>query len=297
MTKKHRNLLVDLSNVANTVRHGKLKHPKTRRQKERFAKEYIFKETLKNIMYTASHLRVDAIVVCCESRNVWRKDIFPEYKQNHSDDEDLYKEDKFAAMDELADFFRDYTSVKVLKAFRSEADDIIGVWCQESEGVENIIMSTDKDFIQLISYNTKLYNFHHKSREFRESENPELDLFVKVVRGDKNDNIRSAYPRVQKKRLERAYDSDYEMLQLLEERLPDGTKVGDKIDFNMKLIDLYAQPDEIREAIRREIRNTKTAKYSNIKVMQYFTNNNLEAFFDMLEQFGRVLKKEPIWRA
>lgn len=293
--RKQRNLVVDLSNVVHTTRHGRLKTPKSRRHKEKYAKEFIFKEALTSIMFNASKLKVDSIVITCEAKNVWRKDIYPEYKGNH-DEDDIYKQETLDAMNELADFFRDYTSCLVLKTARCEGDDIIGRWCLTSKGVENIILSTDKDFIQLISEDTKLYNYQKKSRGFRESDDPEYDLFVKVIRGDAGDNIRSAYPRVRETRLQKAWENEYDMLQLLEEKTPDDKKVADLIDFNYELIDLSLQPDYIIDSIIDDIKNTPVSKYNDINVMQYFSQNNMKEFADMLEKYNRILKTKPVWR-
>lgn len=288
------NLLVDVNNFVFSMRHAKIKNPTSSRKKEKNVTEFLFRECVNSILRHSKELRVDAIVLCCDSQNVWRKKIYPEYKANHDDsDEDIYYKDVIAAADMLCEFMRSYTAAYVIAHPHSEADDVIAVWCQESSGVKNVIMSTDRDFIQLINENTLLYT--PTKGEFRTTEDAGYDLFVKCIRGDKGDNIRSAFPRVREDKLKAAWNDDLSMLNLLETIRPDGIKVGDALSHNIALIDLTQQPDDIRRGIIRTINTAKSATYNNFKAMRYFGEIGLKDSVDILDHREKVFKKEPVF--
>jgi len=285
-----KNLIVDLNNLAFVTRFSKVPTPPSKRRKDEYASRLIFFEMLSTVAYTAHTNRCDAIVVACDSKNVWRRDIYDIYKASSETSEDVYYRETLEAADMFKTFMRENTSSLVLGADRCEADDIIGYWCLHSDGVENMILSTDKDFVQLINKNTTLYSV--TQREFRDSKNPDFDLFVKCMRGDKNDNIESALPRVRQTRLERAYTDDIELLNLLETVRKDGRKVYDVFELNRRLIDLSAQPAPIIESIKKAISETSTGRYSEAKTMRYLSDLGLKAKADILDGRSMNLTKE-----
>lgn len=95
----------------------------------------------------------------------------------------------------------------------------------------------------------------------------ELALFVKCVRGDSGDGIFSAYPGVRYKGsakrvgIEEAWEDRHQqgfawnnfMLQTWDKLMPDGSseqvRVIDEYNTNKMMIDLTAQPDEVKELI------------------------------------------------
>lgn len=283
----HTNLIVDLNNLVFTTRFSKVKTPSSNRRKEDMVTELIFKDTLLSIVYFANTFKADGIVITCDSSNVWRKDIYPEYKANR-DHADVYYEETIAAAELTKKFFRECTNASVLEVPRAEADDIIAVICQESKDVENIIVSADKDFIQLIDDNTRLYS--PAQGIWRESEDAGYELFLKCIRGDSNDNIKSAFPRVWEKKVRAAWDDDYNMMNLMETVRKDGLKVGDEFEKNRNLIDLTMQPDYIRQDILRVIKTPCQRKFGELKIMKFLSDHNLKAFCDMLQFKERPLQ-------
>lgn len=293
----HTNLVVDVNNNIFSMRHAKIKPVSSVRKKEKFVKELLFIETLKSIMTHTKKLKADAIVLMRDSPNIWRKDIYQEYKANHTSSfDDLYYEEAIQAADMLCDFMEDYTGAKVFSLPRAEADDLIGIWCNNSTGVQNIIMSSDKDFIQLLSETTKLYS--QTQDMFRESDDPAYDLFVKCVRGDPGDNVRSAYPKVRETLLKKAWGDDLEMLNLVETVLKDGRKVYDSLSLNISLIDLTQQPSDIQKSAMAMFSSTaQKPPFSCIRAMRYFAENGLKERTDVLEINQRCLKNMPIFKS
>ena len=287
----HNNLIVDINNLVFSLRYAKLSQTK----KERFAKETLFKESLKTIINYSKKLKADSLVLCVDSPNVWRKDIYENYKANRIEAvEDIHYKDVIDASDLLLNFFSNFTASFVLKVPRAEADDIIAVWCQESEGVQNTILSTDTDFVQLLNDRTRLYS--HVQDKFRESEDPMYSLFVKCIRGDRNDFIRSAYPRIHETKLKKAWEDDIEMLNLLETIRPDGVKVGEAFSLNMNLIDLGMQPPQVRDLIVNKILNYTPMNFKQISAMRFFGENGLKDSVDILDVTSNILKNKPIFK-
>lgn len=289
-----RNLIVDSNNIAHIIRHAKVKTPKNLAHKETKVSEFIFKEMVDFILSFAKQNNINGIVIATEGKNIWRRDIYPEYKANRSPADDPYYENVKEAVGLLMEYFRDHTAAYVLNQPRAEADDIIAVWCQESSGVENVVLSSDKDFIQLINHRTFVYSPHVK--DWLSTDDPCYDLFVKCIRGDRGDNIRSAYPRVREKVLGEAWNDKYKMLNLLETTLKDDTIVNENLKFNMKLIDLSSQPEDIRTEIQNSIENYEPSKYSEADTLRFFGDLGFRDITKLIQYNDKPLKNSPVFK-
>jgi 5'-3' exonuclease len=285
------NLIIDTNNLVFITRYSKLGQPKSRRQKEKNAELLIFIETLKMIVSLASSFNADGLVVAKDSKGSWRKGLYPEYKGNSTSDEDFYYEETIYAANMIFDFLKEYTSAYCLEYPRTEADDIIAIWCQHTTE-ETTIISSDKDYIQLINEKTRLYSPTQKL--FRESDDVGYDLFLKCFRGDKSDNIKSAYPRIRETQIKKAWENDLELLNLLETVIGEN-KVGDIFQLNQNLMDLTLQPINIRQEVLNIIYDYKPNKYNHIKVLKFFKTNGLEKFSDLFDHKDKALKTCPIF--
>ena len=112
-----------------------------------------------------------------------------------------------------------------------EADDVIAYICNEEEG-KKIIISVDKDFLQLINKNVFIYdpikkqeynydNFYEKTGY----ESVDIWLKAKCLRGDKSDNVEGILSEAKIKKYftseltltldqQRQYDLNYELFKL-----------------------------------------------------------------------------------
>lgn len=290
--KLHTNLVVDLNNVAFTIRRSEFKDPKPNKRKEAFARESIFKEVVSAILRFANKHRVDAIAIMCDSPNTWRKDLYPEYKAKDYV-EDVYYDDTINAINLVKDFFKTCTNSRTYQVPKTEGDDLIAFMTLYSVGVNNLIMSSDTDFIQLLNERTTLYSLPQK--KFRTTEDAEYDLFFKCIRGDANDNIFSAYPRVREAVLKSAWSDPYEMKALMETVRKDGKKVGDVYKFNKSLIDLRLQPTYILQDILDEFDKPNESNFSEFKIIKFYADNFLKQFSNSLNQLYRPLKGEVVF--
>lgn len=262
------NLIVDLNNAVSVQRHGKLGRPKTRSSKERFAKETLFVNTLRSILHTARVTNSTQLVIVQDSRGLWRRELYPTYKVSEEVDkkEDFYQEDVIGATELLFEFFRDNTAAFAIDYPRAEGDDIIGVWCLYSE-TKNTIMSSDKDYIQLVSERNKLY--YPTGREYRTTDDASYDLFLKCIRGDRSDKIRSVWSGIRETRLIKAWEDPIEMVNLMESTTPTGEKFKDLYNLNRSVIDLKEIPIDLRDGILDEIDRYVPSVYREMKSIKW----------------------------
>lgn len=180
------------------------------------------------------NLGADRVVFCCDSFRYWRRDIYPDYKGTRTEHA-LKKLVKLALRQ-----YKDKHAKLCIEIEGCEGDDVIHACTKYLPG-NKIIVSSDKDFVQLMSDSVTL--FDPKTRTYRRRPGDvAFELFLKCIRGDRIDNIPSAFPRVQKKKLEKAFVCEKALQKILDTPLPDGDKVRDRYRKNKELIDLRCLP-------------------------------------------------------
>ena len=229
------------------------------------------------------------VVICLEGRSWRKDFYEPYKRNRKavlaakSDSEQAEDQQFWDAFDELQNFFLDKTNCTVLQHGQCEADDFIARWIQNHPNDNHIIVSSDSDYYQLLSPTVKQYNgitqelittegifndkgkpvMDKKTKEPKQIGNPEWLLFEKCIRGDSSDNVFSAYPGARKKGtknkigLEEAFaDKDAKgfnwnniMLQRWVDHENVEHRVLDDYNRNMHLIDLTAQPEDIKTAL------------------------------------------------
>lgn len=191
------------------------------------------------------------------------------------------------AFDSLKDFISESTNCTVLQHKNLEADDLVAGWIQAHPDDEHVIVSSDSDFHQLLAENVTQYNgiadelhtlkgiFDKKGAPVKDKKTkmpktipePKWILFEKCMRGDPSDNIFSAYPGVRTKGtknkvgLQEAFeDKDkkgFAWNNLMLQRWVDHNEVEHKVlddyERNCVLVDLTAQPEDVKLQIRETI--------------------------------------------
>ena len=82
------------------------------------------------------------IVLCVDTRDVWRRDYFPYYKANRKknrDDSDLDWPKLFEVIGQIREEIHENFPYKVVQVDRCEADDIIATLCHEHGTVMNFL--------------------------------------------------------------------------------------------------------------------------------------------------------------
>lgn len=254
-------------------------------------------------------------VVMCFDRSSWRKEYTASaeclsqkpYKGNRRQKmtpKDKQKYELF--LKHLAEFeimMRDHTSVITLAGEGLEADDLVAGVCQiytMDEDVEIIIISGDKDMIQLLHYpGVRVVDpATGKDRTLEEWDNDaEYFLFEKCLRGDLGDNVMSAYPRVRTTAIKKAYTDELEKVNLMNHEWTnvDGRtfKVKDLFKENQMLMDLRKQPDYIQKRVVKTVldgfKNPGTFSYFHF--MRFLGKYELKKIAEQAETFVNLLSR------
>lgn len=203
---------------------------------------------------------------------------------------------------EFESLMTEHSSIVTLAENELEADDLIAGFVQKmTPEHEVILVSTDSDFAQLLKHKnlTIISPETGKPVTLEDFNNdPEYFLFVKCIRGDKTDDVMSAFPRVQQKRLHKAYYEDpYEMTVIMETKWTDKDKVEHTVkniyNENRVFIDLSMQPDHIKqligEVLNREL--SKEKKFSFFHFMKFLGKYDLKKVADNIDQFTDLLSR------
>jgi len=239
------------------------------------------------------------------------------------------EEDKlfWEAFDTFKEFITDKTNCTVLQHPQLEADDLIAGWIQSHPNDSHVIISTDTDFEQLIAPNVKQYNgvsettithegyFDEKGKRIKDKKtgeekaapNPEWLLFEKCMRGDTSDNVFSAYPGVRTKgtskkvglteafedRKSKGFAWNNLMLQRWTDHEGQEHRVLEDYNRNRQLIDLTAQPDDIRDIIKNTINTSTTANKDisqvGIRLMKFCNLFDLKKIADQAQSYAEPL--------
>jgi hypothetical protein len=227
----------------------------------------------------------------------------------------------FDAINNFIQFIDEHTNCTVLQNEYCEADDLIARFIQTHQDDNHVIISGDTDFIQLVSDNVSIYDgvkditlrhdgiydgkdkrahFSVKNnskikvgKAIKPGEKEEYDpewidwaLFLKFVRGDPGDNIFSAYPRANIKKIKGAFDDrfdkGYDWNNFMLHRWTDHNKIDHRVkncyDRNRELIDLSMQPEEIKIVMDDTINEAIAPKHNTqigIRFLKYAGKNEL----------------------
>ncbi len=132
------------------------------------------------------------MVIACDDKNYWRKQVFPYYKANRKKEREASELDwntLFESLNNIRQELKDYFPYKVIQIEHAEADDIIAVLVKEyhSQG-KLLILSGDKDFGQLQKY-PNVTQYSPVLKKYISCTNPDLFLKEHILKGDSSDGI------------------------------------------------------------------------------------------------------------
>jgi len=290
--------------------------------------------TLAGVKKAWQDFDADHVVFCLEGRS-WRKDFYEPYKRNRQVARDALTEAQaeedtvfWEIFDEFKDFIGTKTNCTMMQHKQLEADDLIAGWVQSHPNDKHVIISTDGDFAQLIAPNVTQYNgvsntiithegyFDDKKRQPvidkktklpKPAPNPAFMLFEKCMRGDKSDNVFSAYPGVRVKGTKnkvglteafedkdtKGFNWNNMMLQRWVDHNGQEHRVLDDYNRNVVLCDLTAQPADIREIINNTIAENSVAKevpQVGAKLMKFCAKWDMQRIADQAAHFAEPLQ-------
>ena len=219
------------------------------------------------------------IVICHDSKNCWRKTIFPQYKANRKKTQTSSKED-WDVIYEMLNLLRGEISDNFpwmnIKVENTEADDIIAVLAKTFSSREKIlIVSSDKDFQQLHRYaNVNQYSPMKKS--MIRCEDPEIFLLEHIITGDSSDGIPNVLSDddvfiVEDKR---QTPCGRKKIDTIRESLSDWSSTSNW-NRNQILIDFTKIPDHIQERILHSYDTIQISKNNSFNYMVKHKLTNL----------------------
>ena len=273
------------------------------------------------------------VVFCLEGRSWRKDHYKPYKAQRaasraaHTEREAEEERVFWEAFDTFKEFVTEKTNCTVMQHPRLEADDLIAGWIQSHPNDDHVIISTDTDFVQLIAPNVKQYNgvseitithegyfdakgkrvIDKKTQEVKAAPDPQWLLFEKCMRGDTSDNVFSAYPGVREKgtknkvglreaygdRDSKGYNWNNMMLQRWTDHEGQEHRVKEDYERNQTLIDLSAQPDEIKTIIAETIAvatgANKNVSQVGIRLMKFCNLYDLKKIADQAQAYAEPL--------
>ena len=240
------------------------------------------------------------MVLACDSKNYWRKEIFPFYKKHRKKDREESGFDWkaiFEALDTIRDEIKNFFPYKVMWVEGAEADDIIAVLAKYSQQTlsENplfsepepfLVISGDHDFVQLQKYaNVKQFSPTQKKFVVPDS-TPERALLEHIIRGDKGDGIpnvlspdQSVYENIRQRPITSKKIDEWSDIN----RRPQDLEFSERWIRNQTLVDF----DHIPAKVTDDILNTYLAlpDKDRSKLFNYFINNKMKNMMELIEEF------------
>ena len=230
--------------------------------------------------------------------------------------------------DQLTEYLRERTNCSVIRHAEAEADDVIARFIALHPADHHTIVSSDTDFVQLLATNVDQYNgisdelltltgiwdgkgkrvTDKKTKQPKTVPDPEWLLFEKCMRGDASDNVFSAYPGVRTRgtrnkiglqeafadRQDRGFVWNNLMLQRWTDHEGIEHRVLDDYNRNRVLIDLTAQPEDIKlkvdTAIREQVSHKDVGQVGT-HFLRFCGKYELTRISESAEQYGRWMNQ------
>ena len=228
------------------------------------------------------------MVLCSDAGDPWRRDIFPHYKYSRKKgrEESTFDWDNiFNIITNIKEEIKENFPYVVMYNEKCEADDIIATLVKYHYQDEPImIVSGDKDFIQLQQYkNVKQYAPIQK--EFvGEGIDPKQFLLEQILKGDRSDGV----PNILSE--DDVFVTGEKQKPMTKKRMEEYAHNENRTDFlnknfrrNETLIDLTKIPKVYEDAIINSFREYKVNDRS--KLLTYFIENKLKSLMENIGDF------------
>lgn len=203
---------------------------------------YLF---FRNLRALIERLTPTKVFFCLEGKNSFRKAIYPEYKANRivkTGSAQFQAKEKLLKQADIAFDLLHYLPITKVFADTFEADDVINTLAHNLKDEEVIIVSNDRDLIQILQTElkqVKLYN--HK--DFVEA--PSYHFLTFKCFGDKSDNV----PHLASEKRAIAYAT--EPKKLLEFLSSEENRAN--YSLNKQLVELKMIPDDQLQVVQPEV--------------------------------------------
>tara|TARA_B100000131_G_C18086491_1_gene600395 strand:+ start:241 stop:1092 length:852 start_codon:yes stop_codon:yes gene_type:complete len=231
------------------------------------------------------------MVFCCDNKNNWRRDFFPLYKANRKKAREENKQNidwksLFDVIENIRIEIEENLPYKVVTLDGCEADDIIGVICKNYNSEPILIVSSDKDFVQLQKYKN-IHQWSPLTKKFLKDSKPEHQLRALILKGDRSDGVPNILSRddvlveglrqkpLSKKKLESWISGNPE--ELFEGEVLRNYKR------NETLIDLARIPESIQINIKTRYESEQYT--GRDRMLNYFIKHRLKELTNSIQEF------------
>jgi hypothetical protein len=235
------------------------------------------------------HANYGELVICCDNKNYWRKKLFPYYKLKRKEQQDKSEIDWnsiYSFMNKIKQEIKENFPYPVIEVESAEADDIIATMVKTTNDKKILILSRDKDFIQLHRH-PGVEQYDPISAEWIKHKNPVLYLKEQIIRGDNGDGIPnflspddSFASNIRQKNIYKTKLDEW-LFQEPEDFCDETTLKNYKR--NQALIDLDNIPENIHNSILEEYQSQKGKTRENL--MNYFIKNRLKNLMSSIGDF------------
>ena len=238
------------------------------------------------MQFKSEYVENDAdVILAWDSKHYWRRDYYPQYKAGRKktrESSNLDWNEIFGVTNKIRDEIKENMPYKSVEVYGAEADDIIAIVSNSYDKV--MIVSSDKDFIQLHKENVKQWSPVTK----QEVSGHDPDTYIKehVLKGDSGDGVPNVLSPdhtftdglrqkpLGKKRIEK----------MINENMSDwNDEVKRNYQRNYKLINLKNIPKDIESNIIDEVDKSSCGDRS--KLLNYFTVNKLKTLTENIGDF------------
>lgn len=230
------------------------------------------------------------MVLCYDDKQYWRRQVFPFYKKNRKQEREASKYDwdeVFSVLNIIRDEIRNNFPYRVIQVEGAEADDVIASVVMENSKKDIpepvLILSADKDFIQLHKYNL-VKQYDPIRNNWIVNDDPVQYLQEHIIRGDRSDGIPNILT------CDDAIVTGKPQKKMSKEKIASLASM-DPSEFtnfirlrnwkrNAELIDFTRIPDSIVDSIISHYSNYEMKTTINL---EYFIQNNIQ---DLIEEFS-----------
>lgn len=236
---------------------------------------------LQSINAAVKKFKPSRLILALDKGDSWRKRIYNLYKENRKEgrDESPIDFDKFFPILEefFAEFKKVFPNAYVLMIEECEGDDIIAVLVKHIlPDWDCVCISSDRDMYQLYKH-SNYQQYDPIKKTIVKCVNPKQYLLVKIIMGDKGDNVPAIADRVGIKTAEK-------MLNTLDEELKDLNKAKN-FERNKILIDFDCIPDDIVSKIKDQFSSYQTSEFRGRALMDFFVRVGSNGLVAYLQEF------------
>lgn len=231
------------------------------------------------------------MIIAADAGNNWRRQLFPYYKANRRKSREKSEINwavVFDTLNKVREELKEYFPYRVIHVDGAEADDIIGTIVQEHGNTSEkiLILSGDKDFVQLQSY-MNVQQFDPVQKKWRKTNDPDRFIKEHIMRGDVGDGVPnflsaddtfvvgSRQKPISQKKLDVWLDKDPQ--DFCDEKMLRGYLR------NQQLVDLNFIPADIKQEVLEQFE--QQSGKGRDKLFNYFIARRLKLLVESINEF------------